>query len=142
MPRYYAWSRILLEPERDPNDRNVVLKQRYVMPGEQVDAAKLGLTESQFQELVDSSAVREMRYPDIPKGYTGSPIDWFREQAKQAAQYGEASIAMLTTLAPLDPAFDFDSVEDEELGEVDPESVSKPVGPTTSSKPTTPTGQK
>ena len=46
---YYAWSKI------EAGDKSA-------MPGDSVSGAKLGLSEDQFDELVQSGVVREMKY--------------------------------------------------------------------------------
>lgn len=53
--------------------------------GDQVTAEKLGISKEDFEALVDSKAVRPVKPPQLPEGYQGSVIDFYREKAKEAA---------------------------------------------------------
>jgi hypothetical protein len=75
---YYAWAPILFDAERD--DKGNILKQKSMKFGEEVSAGNLGLEEEQFQELVDSGAVRDYAPPEMPEGYSKSPRDFMMEQ--------------------------------------------------------------
>jgi hypothetical protein len=74
---FYAWAPIDYgaEFEQDstvPGGRTMV-GRKTVEVGEEVDAGKLGLRDSQFQELVDSGAVKVLPFPDQLKSGTASP---------------------------------------------------------------------
>lgn len=57
---YYAWSNIHYGSDVAENgDRT----KKVVKIGEQVDAAKLGISEKKFQGLIDCGAVRTKKYP-------------------------------------------------------------------------------
>lgn len=58
---YYAWSRILYDIER--NDDNSKKSDVYANPGDEVSASSLGISDEQFQELIDGGAVRNYPFP-------------------------------------------------------------------------------
>lgn len=86
---YYAWSQInyAADVDKDTGSRTV----KSVKHGEEVTAQKLGLNKDQFQELVDSGAVRDRKFPDLPEGYTGTPREFFLKQAKETDEYQQTT---------------------------------------------------
>lgn len=108
--KYYAWGPISSGWEKDKEGNR--LKRRLTKAGTVVSASSLGLTDDQFEELVESRAVRTLPYPPLPDNWTGSPIDWYREQARLAAEAADdPSMAIVAMLAP--PDEDEDDDEDE-----------------------------
>jgi hypothetical protein len=59
---YYAWSEIKAG-------------EKSAKVGDTVSASSLGLTEEQFDELVESEAVREEKYPEGMEDFPGSPTE-------------------------------------------------------------------
>lgn len=72
---WYAWSEIKYGNEKDG--------LKVVKPGDSVTASKLGIDEDEWDGLVEARAVRETKYPDIPRSFTGSPRDYILEQRKK-----------------------------------------------------------
>jgi hypothetical protein len=96
MATYYAWSPIATG--RDEK----TWQMQYKKPGESVSASSLNVSETQFQQLVDSGAVRTAKYPDIPEEWEGSVLDWLRAQADEADTEEESLMVMTggTTFGP------------------------------------------
>lgn len=61
---YYAWASIRHGVERDKADNTVITAVKEVKPGDTVTAAQLGISNDEFQYLIDSGAVREQKYPE------------------------------------------------------------------------------
>jgi hypothetical protein len=75
---YYAWS--TFQKARDEWGR---VTER-VMPGEEVSASSLGVTDEEFKDLVSIGAVRSTEYP-VPEGSTASPVEHLRAEADRIA---------------------------------------------------------
>lgn len=82
----YAWTRIQNGVERDEVDPKVILKTNYIEYGSEVTADDLGIDDVEFQALVDGGAVRDYAPPNLPATFTGSPLDFLRDQAKKAEE--------------------------------------------------------
>lgn len=97
--KWYSWSNIRYGADRDTTDPNIITAYHEVKPGEVVSAKKLDLTDEQFKELIESGAVRSSPYPNVPATWTGSPVEWFREQARRAASgvYDNAALSDAAT---------------------------------------------
>lgn len=85
---WYAWSEIRYGAEVE-KDTGVILKHKSVKAGESVTAAKLGINEDAFQQLVDAGSVRSYKGPHAEMEKAGvlndmSPVEYLRE--KLAAQ--------------------------------------------------------
>ena len=78
--KLYTWSTIRVGGDSIP-------------PGEDVTASKLGLTLDQFQQLIDSGAVRDKKYP-VPLGYQGSVNDYIKEQLAAAVAEEEEDVSL------------------------------------------------
>jgi hypothetical protein len=86
----YAWSPIKYggEPSAVPNAQATDVKVAEY--GEEVDAGKLGISDEDFQDLLDSGAVREEAPPeDVPAGM--SVRDFLRQQAQEAGEAYETT---------------------------------------------------
>lgn len=84
---FYAWSPILYGADFDDKGNKLGdLRKEY---GDTVSAADLNLDDRQFQQLVDSGAVKNFAPPQLPAGYTGSPRDY----ALRMAQMAEGALA-------------------------------------------------
>lgn len=81
---YYAWTDIMGASAGDADGKNKQLVKK-VKAGDTVTASDLDLNDDQFAELVESGAVRITAFPDLPPGWTGSPVDFWRKQLKDAA---------------------------------------------------------
>lgn len=79
---YFAWSKILIGAEVDKKT-GIADKHEWVQPGEEVTPEKLHVDQEQFEEYITSGAVREYEYPDVPKGYQDSPLNFFRERIRR-----------------------------------------------------------
>jgi hypothetical protein len=79
---YFAWSKILIGADVDPKT-GIAAKHEYVQVGEEVDAAKLNVSDEQFDEYITSGAIREYEYPDVPEGYQDSPLNFFRDRIRR-----------------------------------------------------------
>lgn len=80
MPTYHAWSPIKSAVKTGENAAgNPVMKLINVQHGEEVSADKLGISEKDFQDLVNSGAVREFAPPELPENYQDSPINYMKE---------------------------------------------------------------
>lgn len=77
---YYAWSRI-------QHGAKVAKDGVYVGPefaelGESVTASKLGISEDDFQAMIDGGSVREEKWP-VPEGDTRSPREYYLDKARE-----------------------------------------------------------
>lgn len=84
-PTYYAWSLI----RGGDNDNPIV-----VQAGEEVTRNKLGLDKDGWTQLVESGAVRTLKFPDMPDSYQDSPRNFLLEQAKKAEDMSGLDVAM------------------------------------------------
>lgn len=82
---YYAWGEIHTSGDAAEDD-----SVKKVKPGDTVSASDLGVSDEDFEALVESGAVRTEEYPELPEGYTGSPAQYAQEQAVAQAQVDEA----------------------------------------------------
>lgn len=81
MATYYAWSNFPIEK----NEWGQTTKTIEV--GEEVTAQKLGVSKEEWDELVESGAVSEEEYPDIPASM--SPAEYEQQQNTQQAVVDE-----------------------------------------------------
>lgn len=72
----YAWSKF----KADVNDWGQV--GRWIMPGEEVSQSDLDVSDEEWQGLIDSGAVREDPYPDIPNDV--APAEHFAANPDEA----------------------------------------------------------
>lgn len=82
MATLYAWSDIRVgEPAKDDKPG----KLTTIKFGEAVTAEKLGgADKEQMQAYMDSGAIREIKPPDMPDTWQGSPLDFVRSEAEKA----------------------------------------------------------
>ena len=67
---------------RDPENPAKVQRIEF---GEKVTKSSLKIEDdAEWQAYLDSGAIRNLKPPDIPPNYTGSPRDYLLEQAKLA----------------------------------------------------------
>lgn len=85
---YYAWSPIVYGA--DVADDGTVNSQKVVNVGEQVDAGKLGVSDEEFQALVDGGSVRTREYPKELIGAT-NPVSPRQHEAKKAREILEGA---------------------------------------------------
>lgn len=69
---HYAWSNFPVYDEEGKLSKQVKV-------GEEVTAGDLNLEDAEFDSLVASGVIREQEYP-APEGYSGSAVDYAREQ--------------------------------------------------------------
>lgn len=67
---HYAWSRIRTE-------------KKVVERGEQVTKSGLGVSDEQWAQMLAGGSIRSKPFP-APKGYSGSAVDFIREQLREA----------------------------------------------------------
>src|SRR4029077_4588950 len=75
----YAWS-TLTASEADDKGR-----RKTFHPGEEVSAGDLGIDDEDFDELLASGAVREQEYPLTDPTDPRSPVEFVRDQLREAA---------------------------------------------------------
>lgn len=75
-----AWSEIRIGKHEAGADTG---ETTVIKPGETVTQGDL--TDDQFTQLKESGAVKTLPYPDMPETYQDSPVNFLREQARQAA---------------------------------------------------------
>jgi hypothetical protein len=101
--KYYAWTDIMgaSEPDSKGNRLPVVVVKR----GSTVSAKKLNISDEDFNQLIESGSVRTTAFPDLPEGFTGSPVDHWREQLRQASEgiNNEAAMSLLSSGTIVDP---------------------------------------
>lgn len=83
---YYAWSPIRHGGEVKDG---LVVNVQTVAYGDSVSQKDLGVSDEDWQAMVEGGSVREVKPPELPEGYTGSPIQFMMEQARQAAEGGD-----------------------------------------------------
>jgi hypothetical protein len=86
MATYYAWTRF----EAERNDWGVATK--IINPGDAVTASDLGVNKEEFDEYIDSGAVRTDKYPDMGN-FDGSPTEFARRELARAARGDESFFA-------------------------------------------------
>lgn len=80
--KYYAWTDI-----RGGDADKAVLIRR----GEEVTASKLGVSSEEFQEMVKAGSIKSKPFP-APDDYSGSAVDYFRDQLAEAQGAGDSTI--------------------------------------------------
>ncbi len=82
MATLYAWSDFRVgEPAKDDKPGKITT----IKFGETVTAEKLGgADDEQMQAYMDSGAIREVKPPDMPATFQGSPLDFVRAEAEKA----------------------------------------------------------
>lgn len=111
---YYAWSEIQYGAEVDKETKGI-LSIKSIPVGEQVDAGKLDLTEDQFQELVDSGAVRTMEFPEQLRAEDRSPIQMMFEIHELTSGNLAAGYFAPEAMAQLQTAAESTSDQEEEI---------------------------
>lgn len=51
------------------------------------------LSDENWNAMIEAGVLRPYAYPDLPEGYTGSPVQFLMEQARQAAEAPEEMLA-------------------------------------------------
>jgi hypothetical protein len=74
MATYYAWSSIKAGTSEKPVN---------IERGAKVAQSDLGISDAEWDAIVESGAVREKEFP-APEGYPGSAIDYLRERLQEA----------------------------------------------------------
>lgn len=80
---YYAWADIRFTHRTGEGDD---LKEDHITitRGSKIDKARLkGLKDSEWQAMIDSKAIRNRPFP-APKDYSGSAIDYLRDQLAES----------------------------------------------------------
>ncbi len=81
MATLYAWSDFRVgEPAKDDKPG----KLTTIKFGETVTAEKLKADDEQMKAYIDSGAVREVKPPEMPSTWQGSPLDFVRAEAEKA----------------------------------------------------------
>jgi hypothetical protein len=108
---WYVWSPIVTERDEQGVPR------KFAEMGSTVSAGGLKLSDSQFQQLVDSGAVRNYAPPKLPDNFEGSPIDFLRsERARKEGMSEEQALSLTTTGGAMGPS------EEEMLMQATPEA--------------------
>lgn len=114
MPTTYAWSKIEVGQEIDTTT-GISKKAEYKLPGEVVTPEDLhcsGEDDPQWEEFLNSGAIREYPFPDLPKNYQDSPISFIKNQlraveaaAMEVSGTGfSASLMSAAMTGPIEPA--------------------------------------
>jgi len=90
---YYAWAPIRYNAKVD-KESGAVLEVSTMAVGESVSADKLGISEDEFDLLVESGAVREDKYPDDAKEKNVPPQQVMVEAANAQLLAAESGMAM------------------------------------------------
>lgn len=90
----YAWSPIQHGAERDETDPTVITSYKVVPMGATVTKDNLGVSDADFEAMVEANAIRNYPPPEMPKGYQGSVMDYLRDQLRQASQVEEAALTL------------------------------------------------
>jgi len=72
---YYAWSPISLTVDDKP---------KVIARGAKVTASGLGISDDEFQAMIQAGSVRPAQFP-APDDYEGSALDWHRDQLVAAS---------------------------------------------------------
>lgn len=73
---WYAWSPIL----HDVTSEKEGSRPTGAAIGDSVTASGLGVSEDDFEAMVEAGSIRDRKPPELPKGYQGSMVDYLREQ--------------------------------------------------------------
>lgn len=84
---YYAWGPIKGGTAEDP----VTIER-----GDTVTKDKLGVSDADWNEFVQSGAIRDKEFP-APKGYEGSVIDYLREKLEEAQAMSAVDVEEVTS---------------------------------------------
>lgn len=89
---YYAWSEIIYGAEHDETDPKLILGVKSVKPGEKVDAKMIGVSEEEFERMVETGSIRNYPFPKELQDPTASPNQLIAQQLVDAegvaAAYG------------------------------------------------------
>jgi len=104
----YAWTDIIYSK----ND------EREVLPaGSEVSQNLLGVSDVEWNQLVESRAIRSTKYPDVPAGFTGSPKDFvLSERRKQLEELEDVDI-YASDSTPIEVEVELDDQTELELEE-------------------------
>ena len=81
---YYAWSPII---NYDDDGKSKITRR-----GAKVTASGLGISDEEFNDKIQSGAVKEKKFP-APDDYEGSALDWYRDQLVAASSPLEEAVA-------------------------------------------------
>lgn len=76
--KYYAWTVMKVTGENG--------KVTTIKPGDEVTANSLGISREDFRAYLQSGAIRTTPHPDVPASYTGSPVEYRKEQIANATE--------------------------------------------------------
>jgi hypothetical protein len=79
---YYAWTPIRTATAGEVTGFGTQMKVGLVKVGEEVSASSLGVSDEDFQEMVNSGAVRPQEFPELPPNYQDSPINHIRRAVR------------------------------------------------------------
>lgn len=98
MAKTYAWSNFPVEHDEKSGQVTKTIKA-----GEPISQSDLGVSDEEWAYLLETGAVSEEEYPDVPP--TVSPAEYQAQQESAAIQLGEARLAVeeLTTDAETQP---------------------------------------
>lgn len=82
----YAWSKFNTEVNEFGQPT------KTIMPGESVSQSDLGVDDAEWEYLVESGAVREDEYPEVPEGV--SPAEYQKQVDNASVELTEAQAAL------------------------------------------------
>ena len=88
--KWYAWSPIQHTEVEGDTSGAVTPTSDVVQPGSVVSADSLGVSDADWAALVEAGSVRSYPFPDMPAEFTGSPIDFLRQQMRRVEEEPEA----------------------------------------------------
>lgn len=90
---FYAWSPILYGAEVEKGT-GVKLSDKRVEFGDSVTQKNLGVSDADWDALVESKAVRDYAPPELPKNFDGSVVDHLRNEIAKASEASVEAAAM------------------------------------------------
>jgi hypothetical protein len=86
---YYAWSPIKHGADVD-KDGNYV-RDKLLPAGSTVTQKNLGVSDADWEAMIEAGSIREYEYPDMPDTFQGSPVDFLRQKLADVAGAVEGS---------------------------------------------------
>jgi hypothetical protein len=96
----YAFSTIRYGAEVDEAS-GAITSYKEIPVGETVDKGTLGLNDDQWDQLVDSGAIRPYEYPPVEGDQT--PANYYKENAAKAVEAAEAGMPLTEIMGMPEP---------------------------------------
>ncbi len=101
MAKYFAWSTIYNggESKEGRDGRKLIMKRNIIEPGTEVTKSKLGLSDEEWDTMIDGGSIRTYPLPEMDEGE--SPANAVMRRLTRGS--GEVSSDMLMELALAHP---------------------------------------